>query len=83
MNLIPVGSRVKCGDRHRGTLVAYFTAVRPPINFLGVDSGKESTELYGVIDLDGAEYGYNDDYRTQNDTFITMLVVHHNNLEEE
>lgn len=82
MNLIPVGSRVKCGDRHRGTLLAYFTAVRKPITFLDY-SGDETTELYGVIDLDGAQYGYNDDYRCQNDTFITMLVVHIDNLEEE
>lgn len=67
LKLFPVGSRVECGNRHRGRLVAYFTGVGPN------DYHKE-IDLFGVIALD-------EEYITGNGTHVAMLVVHHANLD--
>lgn len=72
-DLIPVGSKTSCGATHKGTLIAYFTAVAHS-DFFGEDS--DTTELYGVLDL--GESGY---WTEDRQTFIRHLVVHVNNLD--
>lgn len=72
-DLIPVGSKASCSS-HKGTLIAYFTAVAHS-EFLG--EGSDTTELYAVLDL-GHEGGY---WTEGHETFIRYLVVHSNNLD--
>lgn len=68
LKLFPIGSRVECGNKHRGRLVGYFTGVGP-------NNHDGESDLFGVIALD-------EEYRVvENKAHIAMLVVHHNNLD--
>lgn len=69
MKFLNIGSRVKCGEMHRGILAGYF---------LAKDQYQGDTTAYGVIELDEG-YWTEDPKRTH----ISMLVVHFSNLEAE
>lgn len=70
-DLIRPGSRVSCGNSHKGILVNYFTGSH--------DYDDEDT-LYGVIKLDN---GYWTEGVESTRTYIEMLVVHVNNLAKD
>lgn len=73
--LIPVGTRVRCGEAHRGVLAGYFVAEGDWIS-------EHETHLYGVIRLDNG-YWAKADGEEEVVAFTTMLVVHTDNLNRE
>jgi hypothetical protein len=71
--LIPVGTRVKCGLTHIGVLAGYFVG-EMDLEFLSENAS--GTELFGIIKLDTEKV-------TNEGVHIKFLVVHVNNLELE